>query len=114
MHDKMMEAAMAVGQGNPGALNIVREILNNSDRRQAMEDLQLLKEKQIVGAVLYMAYSDVKKNYLRNLEAQPEGYQNPFSEMTVSDMLGYIRSGDAQYMNHLNKVLEKQGYKRIA
>jgi hypothetical protein len=29
-------------------------------------------------------------------------------------MLGYIRSGDAQYMDHLNKVLEKQGYKRIA
>jgi hypothetical protein len=23
MHDKMMEAAMTVGQGNPGALNIV-------------------------------------------------------------------------------------------
>jgi hypothetical protein len=61
-----------------------------------------------------MAYTDVKTNRLRLYEPQPEEYQNPFSKMTVSDMLGYIRSGDAQYMDHLNKVLEKQGYKRIA
>lgn len=113
MHDKMMDAALAVGQGNPGALNIVREILSNSDRRQAMEDLQFLKEKQVVGTVLYMAYSDVKKNYLRHLEEQPEGYQNPFSEMTVSDMLGYLRSGNAQYMEVLNRTLGKQGFKEI-
>lgn len=114
MHDKTMEVALTVGQGNPGALNIVREILSNSDRRQAMEDLQLLKEKHVVGTVLYMAYTDVKTNRLRLYQDQPEGYQNPFSEMTVSDMLDYIRSGDAQYMEHLNKVLENQGFNTIA
>ncbi len=106
----MMQVACDVGRGNPGALDIVREILLNVDRRQVAVDLELLRREGITGQRLYIAYSDVKNNYLHCLEDQPEGYQNPFSSMTVREMLGYLRARDPLYMDHLNRLLTRQGY----
>ena len=113
MHDTMREIAFSISQGNPGALQIVREIMDNPDKRQLAQDLQMLKESGIVGSRLYMAYSDIRETYLRYLETQPEGYKNPFDKMTVSQMLSYIKERDPVYIDHLNRLLTKQGHEPV-
>ena len=109
MYDQLINLAMNVGEGNPGALNIIKEILSGPDRLQIREDLQMLKDLGITGSRLYMAYSDIKSNYLRVFESQPADYINPFKDMTIQGMLTLIRNRDATYFDHLNRNFAGQG-----